>query len=128
MSLMEEFNRRRESGNELISGTDFLPFNRFLALDTRAYEDGEIPSKYKELMGLVGSTVLRCNDCILYHLGRSKETGCSKIEIIEALNIALVIGGSIVIPHLRLAMTAMDELFKKDNRIYSDFRENSSLV
>lgn len=112
--LLEEFHKRRNAGNEKISSKQFLPFNRFIALDTRAYGDGEIPKKYKELMGLVGSMVLRCNDCIYYHIDASVKTGCSEKEILEAMNIALVIGGSVVIPVLRAALTALDELISEN--------------
>ena len=108
-SIFEEFHKRRNKGNQQILGADFLPFKRFFALDTQAYSDGEIPVIYKELMGLVGSVVLKCNDCILYHLDKCLEIGCSKKEIYEALNIALVIGGSIVIPHLRVAFEALEK-------------------
>jgi AhpD family alkylhydroperoxidase len=109
--LIREFDKRRESGNEKILERDFLPFKRFLALDNRTYEEGEIPVKYKELMGLVGSMVLRCNDCIIYHLKTCVQAGCSRRELDEAMNIALVIGGSIVIPHLRFAMEAAEALY-----------------
>ena len=113
--IFEEFNKRRQEGNDRISDKNFLQFNRFLALDSRAYEEGEVPVKYKELMGLVGSMVLRCNDCILYHIETSYKAGCTEKELLEAMNIGLVIGGSIVIPHLRIALEAMDELYKTSN-------------
>ncbi|MFP4529216.1 MAG: carboxymuconolactone decarboxylase family protein [Candidatus Kapaibacterium sp.] len=109
--LLADFESRRTSGNEKILGQDFLPFKRFMALDSRAYEDDSIPAIYKELMGLVGSMVLRCNDCILYHIGTCHELGASRRELNEAMNIALVIGGSIVIPHLRFALEAVDALY-----------------
>lgn len=96
--------------NEKILGTGVKEFNRFFALDAAAYEEGAISVKNKELMGLVGSMVLRCNDCIFYHLDRCVTEGCSKQEIFEAMNVALVIGGSIVIPHLRYAFEVLDEL------------------
>lgn len=111
MSIYEDFNKRRENGNSLILGEDHLPLKRFFALDTAAYADGACPQKYKELMGLVGSLVLRCNDCVLYHIDKAKQAGADRNEIVESMNIALVIGGSIVIPHLRLAFEALDELF-----------------
>ena len=101
--------------NDRIFAAGNRNINRFFALDTAAYEDGEIPVKFKELMGLVGSTVLRCNDCIFYHLDRCVAEGCSRQEILEALNIGLVIGGSIVIPHLRYAFEVLDELFEPKN-------------
>jgi AhpD family alkylhydroperoxidase len=100
----------RTEMNERILKSGFKDFNKFFALDTNAYQEGAISVKNKELMGLVGSMVLRCNDCIFYHLDRSVTEGCSKQEIIEAMNIALVIGGSIVIPHLRYAFEVLDEL------------------
>ncbi|MCX7799181.1 MAG: carboxymuconolactone decarboxylase family protein [Fimbriimonadales bacterium] len=96
--------------NERILGAGFQGFNRFFALDASAYAEGALPVKYKELMGLVGSMVLRCNDCIFYHLDRCVTEGCTREEIHEALNIALVIGGSIVIPHLRYAFEVLEEL------------------
>ncbi len=113
MGIIEEFKKRREEGNLKISEEGFLPFNRFMALDGKAYEDGAVPAKYKELMGLSGSIVLRCNDCICYHIIKAVEAGCTRREIIETMNVALVIGGSVVIPHLRYAMNALDEISGK---------------
>lgn len=110
MSVFEEFDKRRISGNIKISDADFLPYKRFLNLDTNAYSEGEISSKNKELMGLACSLVLRCNECILYHIRTSYKSGATKTELNEAMNIALVIGGSIVIPHLRFALEAIEEL------------------
>lgn len=111
MSLYEDFNERRTRGNERVMGENFLPFKRFYSLDSMAYAEGALPAKYKELMGLTASLVLRCNDCVLYHIAEAFKAGASRAEIIEATNIALVVGGSIVIPHLRLAVEAIDELF-----------------
>jgi AhpD family alkylhydroperoxidase len=104
----------RSEMNEKILGAGFKDFNRFFALDTNAYGEGEVPVKYKELMGLVGSMVLRCNDCIFYHLDRCVTEGCTREELYESMNIALIIGGSIVIPHLRYAFEVLDELHQKD--------------
>ncbi len=101
----------RKEQNDRILGAGFKEFNRFFAMDSNAYEAGAISAKNKELMGLVGSMVLRCNDCIFYHLDRCVTEGCTKEELHEAMNIGLVIGGSIVIPHLRYAFEMMDELF-----------------
>lgn len=115
METNKEFQERRQLGNDKINEQDFLPFKRFMALDSRAYAEGSIPVKYKELMGLVASAVLRCNDCIYYHIEKCIENGCSKEEINEALNIALIVGGSIVIPHLRHALLAVEEVFKEKN-------------
>ena len=106
-NIFQDLDERRDSGNKLIFDQNFLPFNRFFALDNKTYEEGAIPSKYKELMGLVGSMVLRCNDCIIYHLRNCINLGCTQDELNEAMNIALVIGGSIVIPHLRYAYEAL---------------------
>ncbi len=100
----------RTEMNERILSSGFKPFQRFFALDAGAYDEGAIPVKYKELMGLVGSMVLRCNDCIFYHIDRCVQEGATREELHEAMNIALIIGGSIVIPHLRYAYEMMDEL------------------
>lgn len=101
----------RTEMNDRILGEGFQGFNRFFAIDTNAYLEGAISVKNKELMGLVGSMVLRCNDCIFYHLDRCVTEGCTREELNEAMNVALVIGGSIVIPHLRYAFDVVDELF-----------------
>jgi AhpD family alkylhydroperoxidase len=100
----------RTEMNDRILTSGFKEFNKFFALDANAYQEGAISVKNKELMGLVGSMVLRCNDCIFYHLDRCVTEGCSRQEIIEAMHIALVIGGSIVIPHLRYGFEMLDEL------------------
>jgi len=102
----------RSEMNEKILTSGFKEFNKFFALDTNAYQEGAVSVKNKELMGLVGSMVLRCNDCIFYHLDRCVTEGCSKQEILESMHIALVIGGSIVIPHLRYAFEMLDELLE----------------
>jgi AhpD family alkylhydroperoxidase len=106
----------RQEMNERILGSGFKPFQRFFALDASAYTDGAIPVKYKEMMGLVGSMVLRCNDCIFYHLDRCVQEGATREELHEAMNIALIIGGSIVIPHLRYAYEMMDALFAEKEK------------
>jgi AhpD family alkylhydroperoxidase len=100
----------RTEMNDRILNSGFKEFNKFFALDANAYQEGAISVKNKELMGLVGSMVLRCNDCIFYHLDRCVTEGCTQEEIKEAMHIALVIGGSIVIPHLRYAFEMLDEL------------------
>ena len=87
-----------------------LVINRFFALDGRAYEAGALDVKTKELLGLVASLVLRCDDCVTYHLIRCAEEGVSRSEVFETLSIGLVVGGSIVIPHLRRAVARWDEL------------------
>jgi AhpD family alkylhydroperoxidase len=100
----------RTEMNDKILGAGFRDFNRFFALDANAYAQGALSVKHKELMGLVGSMVLRCNDCIFYHLDRCVSEGCTREELHEAMQIALVIGGSIVIPHLRYAFEVLEEL------------------
>lgn len=108
--MIEEFRSRRERQNEAVMGENFLPYKRFFALDHQAYSDGALSAHTKELMGLVASMVLRCNDCILYHIDRAIAEGASRRELHETMNIALVVGGSIVIPHLRFAIDALNEL------------------
>lgn len=107
---LEEFRRERERLNERVHAAGTQVTKRFFNLDGAAYRDGALPAKTKELLGLVASTVLRCDDCISYHLIRSAELGCTRAELVEALDVALVVGGSITIPHLRRAHDAMDEL------------------
>jgi AhpD family alkylhydroperoxidase len=107
---LDDFRRRRAAGNELIFACDHLPMKRFMRLDTTAYEDGALPGRTKELLGLVASTVLRCNDCIDYHLEQCVGAGYTKDELVDALNVALIVGGSIVIPHLRHALETVDQL------------------
>lgn len=113
MSKYEEFHKFRTEINDKILNSGFSDFKKFFALDTKAYHEGNIPSKYKEMMGLVASMVLRCNDCIFYHLEQCIKLGATKEELYEAMNIALIVGGSIVIPHLRYAFSVMDEIFEK---------------
>ncbi len=87
-----------------------LGIKRFFNLDSAAYRDGALDSRTKELLGLVASLVLRCNDCVDYHLGQCVEAGFSDDEILDALNVGLVVGGSIVIPHFRHAVETVDLL------------------
>jgi AhpD family alkylhydroperoxidase len=107
---LEEFRRFRERMNDRILGSGNLEIKRFFALDTRAYEAGTLPVKTKELLGLVASLVLRCDDCITYHIVRCREEGTTRPEFLEAFNVALVVGGSITIPHLRRAVATLDEI------------------
>jgi AhpD family alkylhydroperoxidase len=108
---VEEFRRERARMNEAILGEKHLGIQRFWALDSRAYEPGALDAKTKELLGLVASTVLRCNDCIAYHLDQCHQAGVSKAELLDALNVALVVGGSITIPHLRVAWDVVAQLY-----------------
>ena len=105
---LDEFNAYREKMNERIVELDHLGIKRFFNLDTAAYRDGALSGKTKELLGLVASMVLRCNDCIDYHLLQCIEAGFSDAELDDAMNIALIVGGSIVIPHLRHAVESRD--------------------
>lgn len=107
---LQEFRQQREVMNKKILDLNHLGIKRFFNLDSNTYNDGALPSKTKELLGLVASAVLRCNDCIDYHLEQCAKSGSTKNEIIEAMNVALVVGGSIVIPHLRHAISTIELL------------------
>ena len=108
MSRLDEFRAYRERMNARIHDADHLGINRFFNLDTAAYRDGALDERTKELLGLAASMVLRCNDCIDYHVLRCVEVGVADGELVEAFNVALVVGGSIVIPHLRHAFETLD--------------------
>ncbi len=95
--------------NEKILKQGGLAINRFFNLDTHAYDDGALPRKTKELLGLVSSLVLRCDDCVTYHIIQCAEAGVSDPEFFEAFNVGLIVGGSIVVPHLRRAVEALEE-------------------
>jgi AhpD family alkylhydroperoxidase len=107
---LEEFRRFRERMNARILEADNLEIKRFFALDSRTYEPGALPTRTKELLGLVASMVLRCDDCVTYHMVRCKEEGVTDEEFFETFSIGLVVGGSIVIPHLRRAVDTLDHL------------------
>lgn len=107
---VKEFREFRERMNHRILEADNLEIKRFFALDSRAYDDGALDARTKELMGLVASLVLRCDDCITYHLTRCVEEGVTDEELFESFSVGLVVGGSIVIPHLRRAVATLDEL------------------
>ncbi|AHG89879.1 alkylhydroperoxidase like protein, AhpD family [Gemmatirosa kalamazoonensis] len=109
-SSLEEFRQFRERMNAEILGENNLVVNRFFALDGRAYEAGALDVRTKELLGLVASLVLRCDDCVTYHLVRCAEEGVTRPEIFEALSVGLIVGGSIVIPHMRRAVDRWSEL------------------
>ena len=113
---LDDFREYRLRMNERIMSADHLGIKRFFNLDTAAYNDGALPGKTKELLGLVASAVLRCNDCIDYHLIQCVETGWTDDELTDALNVALVVGGSIVIPHLRHAVETIDLLREEGRR------------
>lgn len=110
MSLKSEFEEYRTRMNELILAQDNLPLKRFFSLDHQMYQEGALSVKTKELLGLVASMVLRCDDCIKYHLGKAHEQGVSTEEIYEVFAIANMVGGSICIPHTRRAAEFWQEL------------------
>lgn len=110
MNLIEEFNAYRSQMNEKIMAEDNKVIKRFFNLDTNTYAEGALNVKTKEMIGLACSMVLRCDDCIKYHLGKSFEAGVSRKEVFEVFSIGMIIGGSIVIPHLRRAVEYWEEL------------------
>jgi AhpD family alkylhydroperoxidase len=107
---VQNFRQFRESLNQRIHEAGNLEINRFFALDNRAYAPGALDTPTKELLGLVASMVLRCDDCITYHLTRCVDEGVPDDKLFETFSIALIVGGSIVIPHLRRAVATLDEL------------------
>jgi len=109
-NLVKEFNDYRAKMNDKILADNNKTIKRIFNLDTNAFKQGTLNVKTKELLGLVASTVLRCDDCIKYHLESSYKEGLSKEEVVEALSIATLVGGTIVIPHLRRAYEFWDAL------------------
>lgn len=112
---IEKFKEERERLNQIVMKYGGANIKRFYSLDSQVYRGGALPSKIKELLGLVASLVLRCDDCIKYHIIQCHQEGVKDDELQEALSIGLVIGGSITIPHLRRAFEAWDELKGKGN-------------
>ena len=106
----EEFSKERERLNDIVMKYAGQPIKRFYSLDNQVYKDGALDARTKELIGLVSSFVLRCDDCIQYHLIRCHEEGWTSEEVTEALGVGVIIGGTITIPHLRRAMELWDEL------------------
>ncbi|MDZ4182406.1 MAG: carboxymuconolactone decarboxylase family protein [Candidatus Cloacimonadaceae bacterium] len=100
----KDFDSERERLNRLVLDNANLNIKRFFALDTATYAEGALPVKTKEMLGLVSSMVLRCDDCVRYHLGKCHAEGVTDAEMQEIFSVALIIGGSIVIPHLRRAV------------------------
>jgi len=108
---VKEFTEYRRKMNERILATDNRVIKRMFSLDSLTYtEGGALEIKQKELLGLVASLVLRCDDCVSYHIGKAVEVGASRDEIVETMSIGLVVGGTIVIPHMRRAMEFFDEV------------------
>ena len=110
---LEEFRRYRERMNEKILARGNLGIKRFFNLDTQAYNDGALYKKTKELLGLVASLVLRCDDSVTYHIIQCVEQKVTDEEFFETFNIGLIVGGSITIPHLRYAVDTLEECRKK---------------
>lgn len=113
---IEQFRLEREKLNEIVLKNAGTTTKRFFNLDTKAYNDGALDSKTKEMMGLTASLVLRCDDCITYHAIRCYELGVTTEELEETASIGLVVGGSIVIPHLRRLYRTWEELKEKNEK------------
>lgn len=109
---VKEFNDYRSRMNDLLMSKDNLVLKRLFNLDTNTYAAGALDVKTKEMLGLVASMVLRCDDCIKYHLGKCKDEGCTTEEVYEIFAVANIVGGTIVIPHTRRAAEYWEELIK----------------
>jgi AhpD family alkylhydroperoxidase len=107
---VQEFNDFRSRMNERILGAENRAIKRFFSVDTLTYEQGALDARTKEMLGLVSSMVLRCDDCISYHIQECRKAGVTDAELFDVFSVALVVGGSIVIPHLRRAVAFLDEL------------------
>jgi AhpD family alkylhydroperoxidase len=112
-NLVEDFNAYREKMNEKMLDDNNKIIKRIFNLDTNAYMEGVLPKKTKELLGLGNSLVLRCDDCVRYHLEECHKLGLTKEEVVEGMSISLLIGGTIVIPHLRRAFEYWEALEAK---------------
>ena len=109
-SRVQEFNQFRSTMNKRIMEVDNRAIKRFFGVDTLTYDSGALDAKTKEMLGLVASMVLRCDDCVSYHIQQCKHEGVADEEMFDIFSVALVVGGSIVIPHLRRAVAFLDEL------------------
>jgi AhpD family alkylhydroperoxidase len=107
---VDEFQSFRKKMNERILNVDNRAIKRFFGVDTLTYEPGALDVKTKEMLGLASSMVLRCDDCVSYHIMQCKENGVTDEEMFEVFSVALTVGGSIVIPHLRRAVAFLDEM------------------
>ena len=110
MNKVEEFNAYREKMNDKILGSENLVLKRLFNLDSNTYVDGALSSQVKEMLGLVASMVLRCDDCVKYHLGKCHEAGVTSEQMFEIFAVANIVGGTIVIPHTRRAVEYWEEL------------------
>lgn len=113
--LVDDFNSYRSRMNDVILGKDNLVIKRLWNLDTNTYADGALDTKTKEMLGLVASMVLRCDDCIKYHLGKVHELGVTTAEVYEIFAVANIVGGTIVIPHTRRAAEYWEALQESAN-------------
>ena len=113
LKQIEEFDNYRAKMNDVILGKDNLVIKRLFNLDTQTYSEGALTVKTKEMLGLVASMVLRCDDCIKYHLGKCYEQGCSTEEVYEIFAVANIVGGTIVIPHTRRGAEFWEELISQ---------------
>ncbi|HEY8394344.1 MAG TPA: carboxymuconolactone decarboxylase family protein [Thermaerobacter sp.] len=111
---LETFRRFREEMNEKILAHDNLVVRRFFNLDSQTYKPGALPAKTKEMLGLVASLVLRCDDCVTYHMIQCYREGVTRDEFFEIFGVALVVGGSITIPHVRRAVAVLEELEQEE--------------
>ncbi|NOZ77664.1 MAG: carboxymuconolactone decarboxylase family protein [Acidobacteria bacterium] len=114
------FADERAALNELVLKHANLEIKRFFSLDSQAYRDGALPATTKEILGLVASLVLRCDDCVSYHLGRCRDEGVTTSELVDALGVGLIVGGSITIPHLRRAMKTWMELMGEESHLAAE--------
>ncbi len=112
-NLVTEFNEYRQRMNEQLLNADNLVIKRLFNLDANAYEEGALPVHTKEMLGLVASMVLRCDDCIKYHLGKCAELGINTAQILEVFSVANLVGGTIVIPHTRRAFEYWNVLMQE---------------
>lgn len=113
---LADFDAFRARMNERIFGADNLVINRFFRLDGQTYEEGALGARTKEMMGLVASMVLRCDDCVTYHILQCARLDVTDEEFMELFSVALVVGGSIVIPHLRRAVDRLDEVRRESEK------------
>lgn len=113
---VKEFNEFREKMNEKILGSDNIVLKRLFNLDTNTYQDGALPMVTKEMLGLVASMVLRCDDCVKYHLGKCFELNVSTEQIFEVFAVANIVGGTIVIPHTRRAVAYWEALHENNKK------------
>ena len=114
---IDQFTEFRKRMNDRILEQENQVVRRFFALDTQTYKDGALPLKTKEMLGLVASLVLRCDDCVSYHVAQCREAGVSREEFFEVFSVGLVVGGSIVIPHLRRAVDFLDLIEKREESL-----------